>query len=145
MELTPSTIKPKRIKKNTKRVGRGNGSGKGTYAGRGLKGQKARAGNKGIRARSFKQSLQKIPKLKGFKTLKLKPQTVTLKTLSRLAEQNEIIDLKLLKTKKIIKSIHQGAKIVATGELNKKVTLKGCLVTKKAKEIIEKQGGKIIF
>lgn len=60
--------------KPKKRVGRGNGSGKGTYSGRGIKGQRARAGGSGgLKKRSImKQLIKKTPKIGGFKSLNQK-------------------------------------------------------------------------
>lgn len=145
MALSPATISSKRAKRNVKRLGRGNGSQKGTYSSRGLKGQKSRSGNKGIAARAFKQSLQKIPKLRGFKSFKTKPETVTLATLERVGEEGKLISPTYLKNKSVVKDARKGVKIVATGSIKKKLTLKGCLTTKAAQEAIEKAGGKLTF
>ena len=72
IKLHNLTALPKTPRK--KRVGRGNASGKGTYASRGLKGQKARSGGRsGLRRRSLMQQLiKKTPKIGGFKSLKKK-------------------------------------------------------------------------
>ena len=64
--LTLKNLKPKKAKK-AKRVGRGNASGTGTYAGRGLKGQRSRSGGKGgLKLMGLKQTFSKLPKNKGF-------------------------------------------------------------------------------
>ena len=145
MALSPSTINSRRAKRNVKRLGRGNASQKGTYSGRGLKGQKSRSGNKGIAARAFKQSLQKIPKLRGFKSQKIKPETVTLATLERVSEEGKLVTPTYLKNKSVIKDARKGVKFVATGIITKKLTLKGCVATKAAQEAIEKAGGTFTF
>jgi len=145
MSLTPATIKPARKSHRwTKRVGRGNASGRGTYSGRGGKGQTARSGGKSRRRiRAFKASLLKVPKLRGFKSLKPKKETVTLSAIERVAKENEIITPIRLKERGLIGKPQFGVKVVATGEIKKKITLKGCLVSKKALELIEKAGGQI--
>ncbi|HAT03726.1 MAG TPA: 50S ribosomal protein L15 [Candidatus Magasanikbacteria bacterium] len=146
MALSPSTISSRRIKKNTKRVGRGNGSGKGTYSARGLKGQRARSGGKrGLLKRAFKAQLQKVPKSRGFRSIAIRPETITLAVLERKAEQGIEITPFYLKQIGLIKKAQNGVKIVASGELKKKLNFKGCLATKKALEIIEKAGGKLVY
>jgi len=146
MTLTPTTIKPgKRVKKNVKRVGRGNASGKGTYSAKGMKGQKARSGNKNTAIRALKQRLQKVPKLRGFKSQKIKPETVSLVTLNRIAVEGKEVTPRFLKQKSAIKHPEHGVKIVAGGEIDKKIICRGCLASKTAQEKIEKIGGKIIF
>lgn len=145
MTLTPATIKPAfGSKRKVKRVGRGNGSGRGTYSGRGGKGQTARSGGKKrTQIRGFKPYLQKIPKVRGFKSIYKKPETVTLETLNRLAEEGKEITPHFLKTRGVIGHTENGVKIVATGELKKKITVKGCKASKQAVEVIEKVGGSV--
>ena len=147
MSLSPSTIKSARGSKRTsKRLGRGNASGKGTFAARGLKGQKSRSGGKSrTQIRGFKASLQKIPKLRGFKSLQAKKETVTLSQLEKVAEKDKVITPNFLNRKGLVANIRNGVKIVATGEIKKKVEIKGCLASKKAVELIEKAGGKLVF
>jgi len=146
MSITPTTINAgKRTKNNNKRVGRGNGSGKGTYSARGLKGQRSRSGGKsGLRQRAFKAQLQKVPKLRGFKSPHVKPETVTLKTLERVATDGMELDPFILKQLGLISNPKRGVKIVATGELKKKLIFTGCVATKQALEAIEKAGGKLV-
>jgi len=147
MALSPNTIKSaKDSRKKSKRIGRGNASQKGTYAGRGLKGQKSRSGGKsGTRRRGFKASLQKVPKLRGFKSLQARKETVTLAQLEKYCETGKEITPNYLKVKKVISRPQNGVKIVATGELKKKLVIKGCLASKKAVELIEKAGGELKF
>lgn len=139
----PST---KRVKKNVKRLGRGNASGKGNYSSRGIKGQRARSGGKGgLLRRAFKAQLQKVPKLRGFHSPAFKAETVTLAQLQKFAIEGTEVTPFFLKKLRVIRSVKNGAKIVASGELTKKLTIKNCLATKKAAEMIEKAGGKIVF
>ncbi|MBI4993034.1 MAG: 50S ribosomal protein L15 [Candidatus Magasanikbacteria bacterium] len=145
MTLTPATIKPARSShRYTKRVGRGNASGRGTYSGRGGKGQTARSGGKSRRRiRAFKAALLRVPKLRGFKSLQIKKATVTLSDIERIAEKNQVITPQLLKTRGLIGNVKFGVKVVATGEIKKPIILHGCLASKKAVELIEKAGGQI--
>ncbi len=147
MVLTPATIKPALgSRKKSKRLGRGNASGKGTYSGRGGKGQTARSGGKKrTQIRGFKAYLQKIPKVRGFKSMYPKAETVTLSVLNRVAEEGKEITPIFLDKKGIISRPQNGVKIVASGELTKKVVIKGCVASKKSIEAIEKAGGKITF
>ncbi len=143
--LTPSTISSRGRKRNTKRVGRGNSSGKGSYSARGIKGQKARTGASGIMRRAFKAQLQKVPKSRGFTSSALKPETVSLTQLNTLASTVSEITPYVLKAHGIIDNVRAGVKIVATGELTQKVVLHDCLATKTALQAIEKAGGKLII
>jgi len=147
MTLSAHTISAKtRTKSPRKRVGRGNSSGKGTYSSRGLKGQRARSGGKGgNQQRSFKQSLQKVPKVRGFRSLSPKAQTVALATLERVAVEGKVVTPNFLRKAKVIKYTDKPIKIVATGEIKKKITITGCLATKKAMEMVEKAGGSFKF
>lgn len=147
MALAAHTTKsPKGARQTSKRVGRGNASGKGTYAGRGMKGQRSRSGGAGgLKLRGLKQSLQKVPKVRGFKSPVPAKQTVTLSTLSRATTSGEAVDPHTLEAKGIIKNAKHGVKIVATGELAHPLTIKGCVATKKALELIEQKGGKLTF
>lgn len=147
MALAPHTIHSvSGSRKRVKRVGRGNASGRGTMSGRGGKGQRARSGGKSrTKIRGFRPLLLKIPKVRGFKSLYAKLETVTLERLNRLGEDDLIITPDLLKTKGLIGHPQRGVKIVATGGITKKITVKGCLASKKAIELIEKVGGRVVF
>lgn len=147
MEFSIHTIKPtKSSKRSKKRVGRGNATGKGTYSGRGLKGQRSRSGGKsGTKRRGLKASLQKMPKSRGFNSLQAKKETVTLATLERICKENDVVSPAFLDKKGVIKKPQNGIKIVATGTISKKLKIEHCLATKKAVELIEKAGGTITF
>ena len=147
METGAHTITPKHgAARSKKRVGRGNGSQKGTYSGRGLKGQKSRSGSKSGRSiAGAKQALLKVPKLRGFKSMHPKAQSVSLTTLDRVAEDGVVITPHFLKNLHVIKNISHPVKVVASGELTKKVKILNCNATKAAVAAIEKAGGSITF
>lgn len=147
MTLTPATIKSAEgAKKNSKRLGRGNGSGKGTYSGRGGKGQTARSGGKKrTQIRAFKSQLQKVPKLRGFKSHHRKEEIVTLKVLDSLFKDGDKVTPEILQEKGLVSVLDKGVKILATGELNKKLTIENCVTSKRAMELIEKAGGKLVY
>ena len=140
MEL--NTIAPEVKKKNAKRVGRGIGSGTGKTAGRGHKGQKARAG--GYHKVGFEggqMPLQRrLPKV-GFTSRKNDTARVRLGELE--FDGNENITIEVLKEKKIISHRVKEVKVFLSGEIKNKVNLKGIMVTKGVKKIIEGLGGKI--
>ncbi len=142
--LTPSTIRSRGRKKNTKRRGRGNSSGKGSYSTRGIKGQRARTGSSGIMRRAFKAQLQKVPKSRGFSSSAVKPESVSLSALNHIASEQSEITPYVLKEYGYIKNPRAGAKIVASGEITKPVVLHGCLATASALQAIEKAGGKLV-
>ena len=147
MALAPHTLTPgKRVRRPARRVGRGNASQKGTTAGKGTKGQKARSGGRGgLKQRAFKASLQKIPKLRGFKSIYPRLEIVTLATLNRVSVEGETITPNWLHKKGLIHDPSVGVKILHTGLLDKKITVSGCLASKSAAVAIEKAGGRIIF
>ena len=130
-------------KKNAKRVGRGIGSGYGKTAGRGHKGQKARSGG-GIRPgfEGGQMPLQKrLPKY-GF-TSRIARTTAQIRLSELNAVDGDTIDLAALKSADLVKDNVVRARVFLSGELNKAVTLKGLVVTKGAREAIEKSGGKV--
>lgn len=133
--------------KRSKRVGRGNGSQKGTTAGRGTKGQKARSGGKsGNARRSFKKGIQKVPKLRGFTSFKSKPETVTISTLERAFGSGAKVSPQILFNLGIIRKSENGVKIVASnGKLSKSLKIEGCLASKTTIAVVEAAGGTIQF
>jgi len=147
MTLSPMTIKAKKSSQRKRvRVGRGNASGKGNYSARGMKGQRARSGGKGgLRQLGFKAQLQKVPKSRGFNSIAIKPQAVSLGQLEKLAEKYDVITLAILKKERIISRVQSGAKVISNGILTKKLTLKNILATKTALQAIEKVGGTIEY
>lgn len=139
-----NNIKPANGSKHSKRrVGRGIGSGLGKTAGRGHKGQKSRAG--GYHKVGFEGGQmpmqRRLPK-RGFKSAQLKFNAeVTLAELQAL-EVSEI-DVLALKQVGLVGQLVKNVKVIKSGELNKKVVLKGIGATAGAKAAIEAAGGQI--
>jgi len=129
-------------KKKRKRVGRGDSSGHGTYAGRGLKGQRSRSGGrKGMIRRGLKQTLKGIPKKRGFKSFYPKMAVVNLTELNENFSEDEKVTSEILLAKKIVKFSPSGLKVLGGGKLTKKVRVFADRFSKKAKEAIVKAGG----
>jgi len=142
MEL--NTIKPAAGSKHAKRrVGRGIGSGLGKTAGRGHKGQKSRAG--GYHKVGFEggqMPLQRRLPKRGFKSAALKyAGEVTLTDLDRLGADE--VDLVTLKQAGLVRQLVKTVKVIKSGELTKKVSLKGIGATAGAKAAIEAAGGSL--
>ena len=142
MEL--NSIKPAAgAKKARRRVGRGIGSGLGKTAGRGHKGQKSRAG--GFHKVGFEggqMPLQRRLPKRGFKSASLKYNAeVTLADLEKLALDE--VDLLALKQAGLVGEIAKVVKVIKSGELSRKVALKGIGATAGAKAAIEAAGGSV--
>lgn len=142
MEL--NTIKPNEgAKKARRRVGRGIGSGLGKTAGRGHKGQKSRAG--GFHKVGFEggqMPLQRRLPKRGFKSASLQYNAeVTLSDLERLGADE--VDLLTLKQAGLVGQMIKTVKVIKTGELQRKLTLKGVGATAGAKAAIEAAGGSL--
>lgn len=137
-ELQPSSVKTTR-----KRLGRGIGSGLGKTSGKGHKGQKARSGG-GVR-RGFEGGqtplYRRLPK-RGFKNIHAKNYTEVTLTMLNKSEATEVTAESLL-AEGIIGKINDGIVVLATGKLDKKLTVKANRFTKAAAEKIEAAGGKI--
>jgi len=130
-------------KKNPKRVGRGIGSGTGKTAGRGHKGQKARSGG-GIRPgfEGGQMPLQKrLPKY-GFSS-RISRTTAQIRLGELNALEGDVVDLEALKNADLVRDNVVRARVFLSGELGKALTVKGLVVTKGAREAIEKAGGKV--
>ena len=130
-------------KKNPKRVGRGIGSGTGKTAGRGHKGQKARSGG-GIRPgfEGGQMPLQKrLPKY-GFSS-RISRTTAQIRLGGLNALEGDVVDLEALKNADLVRDNVVRARVFLSGELGKALTVKGLVVTKGAREAIEKAGGKV--
>jgi len=137
-----NSIKPADgAKKARRRVGRGIGSGLGKTAGRGHKGQKSRAG--GYHKVGFEggqMPLQRRLPKRGFKSQTLKYNgEVNLTDLQRL-DQDEV-DLVMLKAAGLVGQLIKRVKVINSGELSRKVVLKGIGATAGAKAAIEAAGG----
>ena len=139
-------LRPIHKPKRKRRVGRG--GKRGTYSGRGVKGQRARAG------RRFKpvirELIKRYPKLRGYKfKSKIKYQkskiaVVNLDILEKKFKAGETVTPEILLERKIIRRIRgkvPKVKILGKGKLSKSLIIENCLISKKAKEIIEKAYG----
>lgn len=130
-------------RKKVKRVGRGLGS-KGTYSGRGQKGQKARSGGrKGLKLLGMKRIILSTPKLRGFKSPYAKMSVVNVSDLEKKFKDGEIVNPKTLLEKRLVGKMNVAVKILGDGELKKKLIIEKCAVSASAKEKVEKAGGQI--
>ena len=131
--------------KSRYRKGRGTGSGNGKTVGKGHKGQNARSGG-GVRPGFEGGQLplyRRLPK-RGFKNFPFKKEyaVVNLKTLEKRFNDGDIITIENLIESGIIKNKLDGVKILAVGDLTKKLTVKANLFSESAKTKIESAGGK---
>lgn len=128
--------------KSAKRVGRGISAGQGKTAGRGTKGQKARAGSG--RKPGFEGGqnpiMQRLPKLRGFKTHRLKNEVVYTGQISGLSAT---VDNFNLFEAGLISSPHVKVKLLAKGEVSKKLSIKVQVASQSAISMIEKKGGSV--
>lgn len=137
-------LKPKTKRQRKELVGRGDKT-----AGRGTKGQNARAGAK-VRP-EIRDFIKSLPKQRGRgvninKSIQDKPNAVSLASISAHFADNEIVSPASLLKKKLITKISGQlpvVKILSTGELDKKVVIVNCLTSQSAKDKVEKAGGKI--
>jgi large subunit ribosomal protein L15 len=153
-ELNLSTLKPAQTRKDRKRVGRGLGSGKGRYSGRGIKGQKSRAGSKKMAA-GFEGGQMPIdmrmPKLRGNTSADAMPigpfrtysQPINLRDLERVFEAGDTVTVEALVEKGLLKNTKTDVKILGTGELSKKLSVTAHSFSASAREKIEAAGGSV--
>lgn len=131
--------------KDTKRVGRGIASGQGKTAGRGTKGQKARTGHKKLRpmfAGGSGSLSRRVPKSKGFKSLRTPAQVVYLDHLNIF--KGKTADNSTLFNAGLISSPYQAVKVILRGELTESITLKVSAASKSVKEAVTKAGGTFV-
>ena len=142
MEL--NTIQPADGAKHAKRrVGRGIGSGLGKTAGRGHKGQKSRSG--GFHKVGFEggqMPLQRRLPKRGFKSLAT-PYKAEVRLSDLQGLPVEEIDVLVLKAAGLVGELARNVRVILSGEISKKVTLKGLTATKGAKAAIEAAGGSV--
>lgn len=130
--------------KDRKRVGRGIGSGTGKTAGRGQKGQKARKGG-GVRVGFEGGQMplsRRLPK-RGF-TNKFATRVVTVNVgaLNRF-DANAVIDEQALREARLVRGAFDAVKVLGDGELDRALTVRVALISKGAREKIERAGGKV--
>ena len=143
MQIHELSVKKRKDKKTI-----GRGGKRGTTSGRGMKGQKARSGgNVNPLFEGGRTTLiDKLKKLRGFKSPHAKKVVVTLAVLERNYNDGEEVSVATLTEKKILRSKigKDGAKIVVKGTLTKKLIINSNVgISKTAKDIVEKAGGTV--
>lgn len=137
-------IQPKHRLQRKHRIGRG--GKKGTYSGKGMKGQSARAG---ARLQPIIRGLiKRYPKLRGYRVQRTFPlfQIVSLHTAEKAFKTNEVVSPVSLLEKGVISRFGGKLlpiKVLASGEMTKALVFEGCKVSKNAKVAIEKAGGTV--
>lgn len=130
-------------KKDRKRIGRGNGSGHGTYSGKGCKGQKSRAGNKvrpGFEGGQL-PLIKRLPRKRGFTNIfRVEYEVVNTSSLNVFEAGSEVTADKLVEAG-IIKNTKKPLKILSRGDLNQPLTVKADKFSAAAKAKIEACGG----
>src|SRR6202008_5069281 len=152
-QLNLSNIQPSQERRDRKRVGRGPGSGKGKYAGRGNKGQKSRAGSHKMRAGFEGDQMpiyMRIGKLRGATSKDampigpFRPETVpvNLRDLDRF-DAGDVVSPETLVEKRLIKNTKIDVKLLGTGEISKTLTVRVQGISATAREEIEAAGGTV--
>ncbi|MFH0951142.1 MAG: 50S ribosomal protein L15 [bacterium] len=125
-----------------KRIGRGNGSGIGTYSGKGLKGQKSRSGVSGLKRLGMKSMLLSVPKKRGFTSRFPKHQVVNLEALNETFKAGAVVSPKALRAVGLVAKMTIPVKILGEGELKiDNLTFENVAVSQSAKEQIVKHQG----
>ena len=152
-QLNLSNLRPAQARKDRKRVGRGLGSGKGRYSGRGIKGQKSRAGSHKMRP-GFEGGqmpiYMRIGKLRGSTSRDAMPVgpfrtetvPVNLRDLDRF-DAGDVVTPEALVEKRLIKNTKIDVKLLGTGEISKKLTVRVHGISATAREKIEAAGGTV--
>ena len=152
-KLNLHTLKPAQERVNRKRVGRGLGSGKGRYSGRGIKGQKSRSGSHKMRA-GFEGGqmpiYMRLGKLRGATSADAMPigpfrtytQPVNVRDLDRFDAGDEVTPETLV-GKRLIKNTRTDVKLLGVGEVTKKLTVRVHAISASAREKIEGAGGTV--
>lgn len=144
MSLSLHTLKPSpHSKKDRKYIGRGLGS-KGTYSGRGVKGQGARSGISGLKLKGMRNIILSTPKLRGFRAKNPKAQVLNVGDIAKLFVAGGRITPKQLFAKKLITDPTAVIKVLGKGTISTKIVLQGCLVSASAKEKIVQAGGSVV-
>ena len=152
-QLNLSNLSPAQPREDRKRVGRGLGSGKGRYAGRGIKGQKSRAGSHKMAA-GFEggqtKLFMRIGKLRGNTSADAMPigpfrtytQPVNVRDLDRFDAGAEVTPESLVE-KGLLKNTKIDVKLLGTGEVSKKLTIRVHAISASAREKVEAAGGNV--
>lgn len=146
--ITQHSLRPNPgSRKKSKAFGRGDGSGHGSFSGRGGKGQTARSGGK--RKAGFEGGqtplLRRIPKLKGFKNPNKVPfQVINVESLNKFDDGAEL-NLVAFYENELISHKNRPIKILGNGELQKKLIVKADACSASAKQKIEAKGGSVLL
>lgn len=143
-DLTPAAGSTR----NRKRVGRGNASGTGKTAGRGMNGQLSRSGGgKGAGFEGGQNPLaMRLPKLPGFKNInRVEYAPVNVERLNNLFNDGDVVDTEALVAAGVIKKAYIPVKVLGNGEITKSLTVKLDKVSASAQAKIEAAGGKVEF
>src|SRR6266702_704889 len=152
-ELNLSHLKPAQARKNRKRVGRGLGSGKGRYSGRGIKGQKSRSGSHKMRA-GFEGGqmpiYMRVGKQRGATSKDAMPigpfrtstAPVNVGSLDLFDDGTEVTPETLVE-QGLLKNTRMDVKLLGNGELKKKLTIRVHAISATAREKVEKAGGTV--
>jgi large subunit ribosomal protein L15 len=155
-ELNLHSLKPAQARKDRKRVGRGLGSGKGRYSGRGIKGQKSRSGSHKMRV-GFEGGQMPIDmrlgKLRGNTSADAMPigpfrtysQPVNVRDLEERFQAGDEVTPETLKAKRLIRKVSVDVKVLGVGELSKALSVSAHGFSKTAKEKIEQAGGSVVW
>ena len=130
--------------KERKRIGRGAGSGQGKTAGKGHKGQKARAG-RGMRAgfEGGQMPLQRRVPKRGFNNIfRTEMAIVNVAAIDKAFEADETVTIDALIEKGLVKKVLDGVKVLGNGEITKALTIQANAFSETAKQKIEAAGGK---
>jgi large subunit ribosomal protein L15 len=151
-DLNLSNLKPAQKRTDRKRVGRGMGSGKGRYSGRGIKGQKSRSGSHKLRA-GFEGGqmplYMRVGKQRGATSKDAMPigpfrtytQPVNLRDLERVFADGDTVNVEALVEKGLVKNTKADVKILGHGELKKKLSVTAHTFSESAREKIDAAGG----
>jgi len=132
-------------KKGRKRVGRGDGSGHGTYSGRGCKGQKSRSGGKTTRGFEGGQLplIRRLPRKRGFTNIfRVEYSVVNIDKLSVFEAGSEVTPEKLVAAG-VVKSLRRPVKILAEGDIDRPLVVRANKFSAAAKAKIEAAGGTV--
>jgi large subunit ribosomal protein L15 len=151
-ELNLSSLKPAQSRKDRKRIGRGLGSGKGRYSGRGIKGQKSRSGSAKMRA-GFEGGqmplYMRVGKQRGSTSKDAMPigpfrtstVPVNVRDLERVFADGDTVNLEALVAKGLIKNTRADVKVLGNGDLTKKLSVTAHGFSASAREKIKAAGG----
>jgi large subunit ribosomal protein L15 len=136
--LELNNIKAKKGQKKARYVGRGHGSGLGTTAGRGTKGQKARSGVSGLKKLGMRPRILQTPKLRGFTSMYAKNQVVQVADINKSFKDGDVVNLQTLYKAELIKRTNQPVKILGKEKLSVKVTFENVKLNSSVTEQVKK-------